>query len=107
LGSPLGNRDVRDMLGGGSDSLRMPAGVSAWENIYDPNDPFAAALQAPGSTLGILDRVTKSPSDYDAHYIGRYLRDPATGAAVGRALCAAASNSGPACLRLTDPPQKR
>jgi len=107
LGSPLGNREIRDMLGGGSDSLRIPAGVSAWENVYDPNDPFSAALQAPGSQLGVVDRVTESASDYDAHYIGRYLRDPATGAAVGRALCAAASNPGQACLRLSGRSQSR
>lgn len=107
LGSPLGNREIRDMLGGGRDSLRVPAGVSVWENVYDPSDPFAAPLEGSVSAKGIRDRATASPSDYDSHYIGRYLRDAATGGAVGRALCAAASDIGEACSRLADPAERR
>jgi hypothetical protein len=103
LGSPLGNSDMRGLLGGGSDSLRIPAIVSAWENVYDPDDPFAAPLESVVSGRGVRDRETARPSADDSHYIGRYLRDPATGGAVGRALCVAASNPWPACSRLTAP----
>jgi hypothetical protein len=101
LGSPLGNPEIRGILGGGNDELRMPASVSVWENVYDPGDPFAAPLDDSATARGIRDRATESPSADDAHHIGRYLRDPATGAAVGRALCAAVSNQSQACSRLT------
>ena len=101
LGSPLGNPEIRGILGGGSDALRMPAAVIAWENVYDPSDPFAAPLEDSASTRGMRDRATETPSADDAHHIGRYLRDPATGAAVGRALCAAISNQSPACSLLS------
>jgi hypothetical protein len=103
LGSPLGNADMRGLLGGGSDSLRIPAVVSAWENVYDPDDPFAAPLESVVAGRGVRDGATASPSKDDSHYIGRYLRDPATGAALGRALCVAGSNPSPACSRLTAP----
>lgn len=103
LGSPLGNADMRGLLGGGSDSLRIPAAVSAWENVYDPDDPFAAPLESVVAGRGIRDRATETSSADDTHYIGRYLRDPATGAALGRALCVAGSNPWPACSRLTAP----
>lgn len=102
LGSPLGNPLIREMLGGGSDSLRIPEAVSSWENVYDPNDPFAAPLRQ-GIPGGIRDRVTATPSADDAHHIGRYLRDPAAGAAIGRAICEAAEDRGPSCLRLNAP----
>jgi hypothetical protein len=102
LGSPLGNPQIRELLGGGIDSLRMPAAVISWENVYDPNDPFAAALEQ-GAGVRMRDRVTVSPSAEDAHHIGRYLRDPAAGAAIGRALCEAAPDLAEACRRLLAP----
>ncbi|MEX2154421.1 MAG: hypothetical protein WD825_13860 [Gemmatimonadaceae bacterium] len=101
IGSPLGNREVRELLGQGGDSLRVPPNVRAWENVYDPHDGFAAPLEG-SAPRAVRDRITESAvSDGDPHHIGRYLRDRATGAAIGRALCASARTElGDACRRL-------
>src|SRR5688572_14456411 len=45
IGSPLGISGIREILGHGSASLRMPPGVSDWDNVYDPNDAFAGAVE--------------------------------------------------------------
>lgn len=99
LGSPLGNAEIRELLGQGADSLRAPAGVSSWENIYDPNDAFAAPLGPMVVGRAARDRVTASSAG-DPHYIGRYLRDRATGLAVGRALCASGPEPARTCAGL-------
>jgi hypothetical protein len=99
LGSPLGNPELRGLLAG-TDTLRVPPGVSAWDNVYDPDDIFAAPIGGPGRV--VRDRVTQSAAAFDAHHIGRYLRDRETATAVGRALCASAPSLDEACRRLTE-----
>jgi hypothetical protein len=99
LGSPLGNPEIRTLLGGTPEPLRLPDGVRTWENVYDPDDAFAAPLA--GSTRGVRDRATVTGARGDPHYVRRYFRDAATGAALGRALCAATAGvPTPACTRL-------
>lgn len=95
LGSPLGNPELRTLLGG-TDSLIVPPGVAAWENVYDESDVFAAPVE----TGGVRDRVTIRANTSDVHGIGRYLGDPATGQAVGRALCAVTRRTDSVCTRL-------
>ena len=95
VGSPLGNPELRGLLGG-ADSLIVPKNVTAWENVYDERDLFAAPLDLGG----VRDRLTKRATESDSHGIGRYLSDPATGQAVGRALCAATKRTDSACTRL-------
>lgn len=101
IGSPLGNPDIRDLLGQGSDTLRVPFGVRSWENVYDPDDIFAGALEGSMAKQTVRDRITRSASAWDPHHIRRYLRDPATGTAVARALCAASARDlGGPCAKL-------
>lgn len=102
IGSPLGVREIRELLTDQTtDSLRVPAAVKSWENVYDPDDVFSAPLHGKVAAPGILDRRIESASDENAHYIGRYLRDRSTGAAVGRALCATAKDQlGRVCSRV-------
>jgi hypothetical protein len=87
LGSPLGNTELR-MLLGGSEALRVPPGVTAWENVYDANDLFAAPLESKMPARIVRDRVMRAADIAEAHHVRRYLRDRETGAAIGRALCA-------------------
>jgi hypothetical protein len=100
IGSPLGVPEIREILGHGSESLRVPKGVSAWENVFDPDDTFAAAISASEIGKGVRDVRTRAAAASDAHHIGRYLRDPATGAAVARAMCAADRQLAAACAKL-------
>lgn len=101
LGSPLGNPEIRTLLGLGVERPRLPAGVSAWENVYDPRDAFAAPLESAAS--GVRDRVTAAPHTHgDPHFVGRYLRDRATGAAIGRAICAFAKDAQPPGCPIAD-----
>lgn len=102
LGSPLGVRELRElMLGELGDTLRVPRGVSAWENVYDPYDMFSAPLERIVSAKGVRDRVAETTSSNDSHQIDRYLRDRATGAALARALCATSNERiGAACARV-------
>jgi hypothetical protein len=102
LGSPLGNRELRGILGG-VDSLRVPPDVISWDNVYDPNDLFAAPLDLKVSTGVVRDRVTKAADAYAAHHVRRYLRDRETGSAVGRALCANNPSMSQACRSLLRP----
>lgn len=99
IGSPLGSRDIRELLGLDSDSLRIPPIVGGWENVYDPGDAFAAPVGL--EIQGVQDRTVEGGARDDPHHIGRYLRDRATGAAIGRALCAAAPRAfGASCETL-------
>jgi pimeloyl-ACP methyl ester carboxylesterase len=89
LGSPLGVREIRDLLiDNSADTLPAPAGVSSWDNIYDPDDPFAAPLRGKIAFQELRDLPTELTSTEGPHQIGRYLRDRSVGAAVARALCA-------------------
>ena len=94
VGSPLGNEEMR-MLLGESGELRLPAGVASWENVYDPNDGFAAPL-AP-LVSGVRDVELAPTTNGDPHFVTRYLRDARLGAAVGRALCALGGFDARAC----------
>lgn len=87
LGSPLGDGDIRTLLGVSPDSIRLPPGVSHWENVYDPGDVFASPLA--GAVRGVTDveLSTRGGDAIEAHYVDRYLRDKATGQALRRALC--------------------
>ena len=88
VGSPLGVRAIREMIfGEGGDTLRIPPTVTAWENVYDPNDFFSAPLEGVLYPHSIHDRPTHASEREDPHNLGRYLRDRATGAAVMRAIC--------------------
>jgi hypothetical protein len=93
MGSPLGVRELRElMMGAEADSVLAPIGVRSWENIYDPDDVFAAPLAGKVAVKELRDRRTESESDYAAHQLKRYARDRATGLALGRAMCGATRN---------------
>lgn len=98
LGSPLGNPELRALLGG-TDSFSVPSIVRTWDNVYDENDVVAAPLGGRGSSI-VRDRVARPSSSFDPHHIGRYLRDSETGTAVGRALCASMPAHAEACRKL-------
>jgi hypothetical protein len=84
LGSPLGIPLLRDLFLDGP-APTVPDGLKMWVNIYDPDDMLAAPLRFSGDTLRLRDRTTLQAAD-DPHGAGRYLRDPATIAAVREAL---------------------
>jgi hypothetical protein len=86
LGSPLGNPMVRELLGQGVDSLRRPRSVRSWQNVYDPNDPFAARVADAAAGDAALDRPTENETSRDPHAIERYLGDRATAAALKKLL---------------------
>jgi hypothetical protein len=86
IGSPLGVPEIRELLGHGSDALRLPTPVTEWDNVYDPGDAFSASIAAAVRNGSVRDRATRAPSSSDAHYIRRYLRDPETATALTRAL---------------------
>lgn len=94
IGSPLGNPELRAILGDES-ALAVPGIVSGWENVFDPNDAFAAPLGA--RVPGVRDVELTPDSTADPHHVSRYLRDPALGAALGRALCALGALDARAC----------
>jgi hypothetical protein len=85
IGSPLGNRDIREIFLG-MDSLRAPAGVSSWDNIYDPDDVFASRIGDDVVAKSVRDLSAQDASTEDPHHIGRYLRDRAMGMALTQAL---------------------
>ena len=88
LGSPLGFPAARELVfGETADTLRMPNGVSGWDNVYDPADILSAPLGSKLPGRDVHDYITTVGS-YDPHNFRRYLRDPRTGAALKRALCA-------------------
>ena len=83
IGSPLGSAEIRELLGE-TGPLRLPSMVASWENVYDPNDAFAAPMAAQVS--GVRDLEVDADSRDDPHHVSRYLRNRATGIAVARAL---------------------
>jgi hypothetical protein len=94
LGSPLGVPAIRQMVFGDNvNTLAMPAAVSGWENLYDPNDLFSGPVE--GILVGgvVKDRALRALPLDEAHFISRYLQDRATGAAVMRALCEVAPSN--------------
>lgn len=95
LGSPLGDGDIRALLGSGPDSLRVPPGVSDWENVYDPGDVFASPIADRVRGVRDVELSTRGVDAMEAHYVDRYLSDRVTGAAVARALCAVSHGSCP------------
>jgi pimeloyl-ACP methyl ester carboxylesterase len=102
LGSPLGVHEIRDLvLDASADTLAAPPGLKSWDNIYDPDDFFAAPLRGKVAFRELRDHPTELASDGDVHYISRYLRDRSTGTAVARALCATMkSELGERCERI-------
>lgn len=99
VGSPLGNEEMRMLLGQSGD-LRLPPGVAAWDNVYDPNDGFAAPLHPIVS--GVRDVELPPATDGDPHFVQRYLRDARLGSVVGRALCALGGFDARACAGTRD-----
>lgn len=83
-GSPLGARDFHEILLGVNAKLSVPGSVTSWTNVYDPDDPVAAPVGIPS----VSDLRTETPYGGSAHYQGRYLRDPAMGRALARAMAA-------------------
>lgn len=86
LGSPLGNPMVRELLGQGTDSLRRPRSVRSWQNLYDPNDPFAARVTEAAASGTATDLATENETSRDPHAIERYLGDRAMQAALKKLL---------------------
>jgi len=90
LGSPLGDDDIRALLGSSPASLRVPPGVAHWENVYDPGDVFASPIAdvVKGGGARDVQLSTRGADAVEAHHVTRYLTDRATGEALARALCA-------------------
>ena len=97
LGSPLGDGDIRGLLGVAPDSIRVPRGVARWENVYDPGDMFASPLGDAVRGVNDVELSTRGADAVEAHYVDRYLRDKATGEAMLRALCAVGEFDANAC----------
>ena len=97
LGSPLGDADIRALLGSSPDSLRVPPGVAHWENVYDPGDVFASPLADIVKGVNDTELSTRGADAVEAHYVDRYLTDRATGEALARALCAVGGRAGTWC----------
>ena len=88
LGSPLGDNDIRALLGSSPDSLRLPSGLTRWENVYDPGDVFASPISDIVKGARDVELSTRGADAVEAHYVSRYLTDRSTGEALARALCA-------------------
>lgn len=97
VGSPLGDGDIRALLGASPDSIRVPPGVARWENVYDPGDVFASPLADIVRGVNDVELSTRGADAVEAHYIDRYLRDKATGEALLRALCTVGEFDARAC----------
>jgi hypothetical protein len=95
LGSPLGDDDIRALLGSTPDALRVPPGVAHWENVYDAGDVFASPIAEIVSGVRDVELSTRGVDAVDAHHVDRYLTDRVTGAALARALCAVSHGSCP------------
>ncbi len=85
LGAPLGVPVARELLLG-ANTLRVPAAVTRWVNVYDPADAFAGPVELGGSL--VVDRRVEATTPGDPHLARRYLRDAETGRALAEALCA-------------------
>lgn len=100
VGSPLGLRVIRELVfGGASERLQLPQAVTTVENVYDLNDLLSAPLTGVLSGAHVRDDVTRASERDEPHNLTRYLRDPATGAAVMRAICGATNNDRAGCVR--------
>lgn len=97
VGSPLGDGDIRALLGVSPDSIRMPPGVTRWENVYDPGDVFASPLADIVRGATDVRLSTRAADAIEAHQVDRYLRDKATGEALLRALCTVGEFDARAC----------
>lgn len=97
LGSPLGDADIRALLGSSPDSLRLPPGVAHWENVYDPEDVFASPIADKVKGAQDAQLSTRGADAVEAHHVTRYLTDRATGAALARALCAVDERDAKGC----------
>jgi hypothetical protein len=98
LGSPLGDDDIRALLGSAPDSLRIPPGVVHWENVYDPGDVFASPIADIVKGARDAELSTRGSDAVEAHYVDRYLTDRVTGEALARALCAVSGRAETACV---------
>ena len=100
VGSPLGVQVIRELVfgdGSASNALRMPALVSSWENVYDPNDFLSAPLSGLLRSGSVRDRATHASERDVPHNLDRYLRDTATGTALMRAICDATNRQTSGC----------
>jgi hypothetical protein len=98
VGSPLGDDDIRALMGSSPDSIRVPPGVARWENVYDPGDVFASPIaDVVGSAIDV-QLGTRGSDATEAHYVDRYLTDRVTGEALARALCAVIGRDMSACV---------
>lgn len=88
LGSPLGDDDIRALLGSSPESPRVPPGVALWENVYDTGDVFASPIAGVVKGANDVQLSTRGADAVEAHRVDRYLTDRATGEALARALCA-------------------
>ena len=95
LGSPLGDDDIRALLGSTPDSLRVPPNVAHWENVYDPGDVFASPIADIVKGAKDVELSTRGVDAVEAHHVNRYLTDRVTGEALARALCAVSHGSCP------------
>jgi hypothetical protein len=84
VGSPLGHPVFRELLGVGPEALRRPRSVRSWENVYDPNDPFASPITDATAADVLSNRATENETSRDPHDIERYLGDRATSAILKR-----------------------
>jgi hypothetical protein len=95
LGSPLGDDDIRALLGSTPDSLRVPPGLAHWENVYDPGDVFASPIAERVRGVRDVELSTRGADAVESHHVDRYLTDRVTGEALARALCAVSHGSCP------------
>lgn len=99
IGSPLGMPVARELLSGSTGELRAPAAVSRWVNLYDRDDAFAASLGL--GHPAVSDRELAAAPTGDPHWVERYLRDAATGRALGESLCVLTANGwGSRCVQV-------
>ncbi len=98
IGSPLGNAEIREILGEPAGNLRLPRAVASWENVYDPHDAFSAPLG--GEITGVVDRELPDQAATDPHHVSRYLQHRVTGQAIARAICASTPRKPEQCSGL-------
>lgn len=95
LGSPLGVTAIRKLLAA-HDTLRVPACVDAWHNVYDPRDvvslyPLSGGrFPVPDDGPRIVDRTVENTTP-NRHGIDGYLGEPTVARTVHDALVGAAT----------------